>query len=135
MQSQVIKQAHETGGHMGTVKTMRRITEYFVWSGIRKNVRSYVNKCATCQAHHKRKMHVEMSEVDIPPTPMQMLGAEMMGPFRENEQGHKCLLTMIDYLSGWAEAFPMKCQTADELIIVICCEYIPPTWVTVGYCY
>ena len=64
-------------------------------------------------------------EVDIPTTPIQMLGADMIGPFQENEQGHKYLLNIIDYLSGSAEAFPMKGQTADELITTICREYIP----------
>ena len=66
-----------------------------------------------------------MSDLEIPQTPMQMLGVDIIGAFNETEQGYKYLLTVIDYLSGWAEAYPMKDQTAAELIAVMTREHIP----------
>ena len=33
MREQVVRLAHECGGHMGTTKTLKRIIEYFVWKG------------------------------------------------------------------------------------------------------
>ncbi len=62
-----------------------------------------------------------MSDIELPHTTMEMLGMDMIGPFVENKEGQKYLLTIIDYLSGWAEAFPMKGQTADELITSSTC--------------
>ena len=111
-----IKKAHETLGHMAATKTMKWILEDFVWKGMRKDVRSYVRRCAICEAYHRRPVRVEMQEIEIPATPMMLVGLDIIGPFAPDEFGRKFLLTAIDYLSGWAEPFSMRDQSARELI-------------------
>ena len=99
---------------MGTTKTLKRIIEDFVWKGARRDVRQDIHLCPICQAYHDRPIHVAMSDLEIPQTPMQMLGVDIIGPFNETEQGYNYFLTVIDYLLGWAEAYPMKDQIAVE---------------------
>ena len=46
--------------------------------------------------------------MEIPPTPMQVVGVDLIGPFVPDQYGRRYLMTIIDYLSGWAEAIPIK---------------------------
>ena len=64
--------------------------------------------CATCEAYHRRPVHAEMHEVEVPLTPMQVIDVDLIGPFAPDEYGRRHLLTAIDYLSGWAVVIPMK---------------------------
>ena len=123
--TEVIKQAHTMSGHQGTTKTMKRIQEDFVWGGMRRHVREFVSTCAICQAYHTRVARTPMAEVDIPPTPMQHLGMDFIGPFRADPAGNKYVLTIIDYTSGWAEAYGTEGPTTAAVIEALTREFIP----------
>lgn len=47
----LISEYHNTpiGGHAGIQRTLHRITSTFTWSGLKKNVRDFVNSCHICQ--------------------------------------------------------------------------------------
>ena len=107
LRMQVIENAHERGGHMSVFKTMHRIIEHFVWPVMRADVRSFINKCAICVTYKKVTNRVRMQDVELPHTPMQMVGMDLIGPFEPDPYGRQYLLTVIDYLSGWAEAYLM----------------------------
>ena len=121
----VIKQAHTMSGHSGTIKTMKRLQEDFVWEGMRRGVRHFVSACGICQAYHTRRPRTTMQEVEIPPTPMQHVGVDFVGPFVEDPVGCKYLFTVIDYTSGWAEAFRTQGTTTGEVIDTLVQEFFP----------
>ena len=83
-QSGVIRQGHESSGHSGSIKTMKRIQEDFVWKGLRRDVRTHVDGCALCKAFHVSSARAPPREVEVPPTPMQMVAIDFIGPFRED---------------------------------------------------
>ena len=97
----IINTAHEGVGHMAATKTMKRVLEQFVWPGMHKDVRAYVKKCAACEAYHRIPVHVEMLEVEISPTPMQLVGVDLIGPFTPDEFGRRYLFTVMDYLINY----------------------------------
>ena len=43
--------------------------------------------------------------------PMQIVGADLIGPFVLSHNGNRYVLTVIDHCTGWAEAFPFKDKT------------------------
>ena len=43
--------------------------------------------------------------------PMQVVGADLIGPLAETPTGNRYALTIIDHCSGWAEAFPLHDKT------------------------
>ena len=73
-QPDVIRQAHERSGHSGSIKTMKRVQEDFVWKDMRQDVRTYIDGCALCKAFHTSSARAPPREVDVPLTPMQMIG-------------------------------------------------------------
>ena len=53
----VIHRAHREVGHMAVLKTMWRITDAYVWPGLRKDVRKQLRKCAVCMTHNRHHEH------------------------------------------------------------------------------
>ena len=84
---------------------MKRIQEDFVWKGMRRDVRTLIDGCAICKAFHSSSARAPPRDVDVPLTPMQMIGMDFIGPFREDNVECRYVLTLIDYMSGWAEAY------------------------------
>lgn len=52
--TKIISEMHDgyNGGHAGTARTLKRILRSFSWPGIRKDVKSFVASCHTCQQNH-----------------------------------------------------------------------------------
>ena len=123
--STLIDKAHSEVGHMSTAKTVRRLTEAYAWPGMKKDVRNRLKLCATCLLYHQRPIHVAMQEVEIPKTPMTTIAMDFIGPFSEDPFGNRYVLTVIDYLSGWAEAYVTKGQSARDIIDAISGDFLP----------
>ncbi|XP_036374247.1 uncharacterized protein LOC118770594 [Megalops cyprinoides] len=47
------------------------------------------------------------------------LGMDLKGPLPASQNGHKFLLTVMDYYSKWVEAYPMKSESAGEVALNI----------------
>ena len=104
---------------------MKRIQEDFVWQGMRRDVHTYIDGCAICKAFHLSSARAPPRNVDVPLTPMQMIGMDFIGPFREDNVECRYVLTLIDYTSGWAEAYRTIGQTSAEVIDSLTQEFIP----------
>ena len=107
-QAAVIDRAHKEVGHMAVGKTLDRLREAYVWPGMRKSIRTRLQLCPICQVHRRRPDHVPMGDMPLATYPMQMVGADFIGPFVSSSNGNKYVLTIIDHCTGWVEAFPLK---------------------------
>ena len=95
---QIIKRSHEETGHRATSGTLRRITETYVWPGLRRQVREYIRTCPVCVTHSRKHDRPPMGNMDIPPTPMQTIGIDFIGPYAPPDpQGNRYLLTVVDH--------------------------------------
>ena len=121
----VIAQAHTASGHSGPTKTLKRIWEDFTWKGIRGDVRRYLRQCGVCQVHRTDVVRTHMHDVEVPPTPMQMVGIDFIGPFVADPMGCRYVLTIIDYHSGWVEAYRTIGTTTGEVIDTLVQEFFP----------
>jgi hypothetical protein len=74
---------------MSLWNTLQRLTEAYVWPSLRKDLRSRIRRCPTCALHNRRPEHVPMGEMSIAIYPMQIIGADLIGPLTETPHGHK----------------------------------------------
>jgi hypothetical protein len=58
MRENLLKEKHSGGlaGHFGHDKTFAQLSNSYYWSGVREEVKKFVNKCKICQ-YAKRKKH------------------------------------------------------------------------------
>jgi transposase InsO family protein len=115
-QRRVMEVCHKEVGHMSVSKTMKRITEEYVWPGLRRDVRDYINQCADCAVFRRTQVHVPMQDVEVPAGPMQIVHMDFIGPYVADPQGNRYVLTVIDYLTGWVEAYALPDQSAKTII-------------------
>ena len=107
----VISRAHKEVGHMSVAKTFSRVLEAYVWTGMRRDIKTKLAACPICQAHSRREDKVAMGDMPLANYPMQIVGADLIGPFIVSPEGHRYILTIIDHCTGWAEAIPLKDKT------------------------
>ena len=49
LQSYILAQLHDKGGHLGVTKTLAKVKERFYWQGYEVDVEEWVKRCEACQ--------------------------------------------------------------------------------------
>ena len=99
-----------------------------MWKNLYMDIVNYVRACERC-ALRKRAPHFKSKAKswDRPDYPWQVVQTDFIGPLRKSKDGYLYILTFIDLLTGWPEAFPTKNSTAATAATVflqqIVCRY------------
>lgn len=120
----VIMRAHRDVGHMATGKTLFRLTDSYLWPGMKKDVQVALQKCPVCQAHSEKREYVPMGEMPIATYPMQVIGMDLIELARSKE-GYKYALTIIDHCTGWAEVYPLYNKTNESVWAAWSDQFLP----------
>ena len=127
LQQSAISQSHDipTAGHQGIVKTLQRLQESAYWVGMAQNVAKYCRQCTVCQqAKLPAPTPAPLTNVPIG-GPWQMLAADIL-EVPVSRHNNRYLLVVTDYFTKWAEAVPLRDQTATSIsaaVIKICCSF------------
>ena len=121
----VIDRCHKQTGHAGVWKTVRAIQEAYVWTGMRRIVKAQLQHCAVCQVHKPRQQHVAPVRMPDPCYPHQVVSMDLTGPFTRSERGHVYLFTLIDHLTGWADAYPISHKRGEVIADILHRDYFP----------
>ena len=123
-------QSHDiaASGHQGISKTLRRLQEVAYWVGMARDVSQYCVQCVVCQqAKLPAPTPAPLTNIPIG-GPWQMLAADILEVPVSRHQ-NKYLLVVMDYFTKWAEAVPLRDQTAASIsaaVIKICCSFGVP---------
>ena len=125
VRERLMKEAHSEVGHMAITKTLRKLQEAYVWPGMRTDVKDFVRKCPTCVTHGSRAVRLPMGELPLPRAPMQIVAADLIGPFVTSPEGNTYILTMIDHCTGWTEGYAIARKTSEEVWKKLRREFFP----------
>ena len=125
VRAKVIERCHTEVGHMSVLKTLARIQEAYVWSGMRREVKEQLRKCGRCLVHTSRKVRVPMGEMPLASYPGQIIGVDLIGSFTPAPDGSNYVLTVIDHCSGWGEAYPLVGKTNKQVWDRLQHDYFP----------
>lgn len=102
-------------GHPGVIRTTNRIKRYFYWPKVKEDVEKHVRKCQRC---NERKtpagLQVPLGQTYEAHRPWEQVSLDIVGPLPTSLSGKRYLLTMVDTFSRYAEAVPLREQTAKE---------------------
>ena len=109
----VLKLAHESplAGHFGHRKTELKIKRDFFWPGMTKDIRSFCRSCDKCQrmTPKGRVSKVPLEPMPIITTPFSRVAIDLVGPMSPpSAEGHRYILTLIDFATGFPEGIPLK---------------------------
>ena len=97
---------------MGLSKTLGRVQEAYKWTNMRRDVISYIDRCAPCAVNRGRVERVVPDPMPIAEFPGHVVAMDITGPFAETPDKNKYILTLIDHATGWVEAYPIFDKTA-----------------------
>ncbi|XP_037774039.1 uncharacterized protein LOC119570315 [Penaeus monodon] len=105
--------AHESplAGHFSHRKTLRRVTDQFYWPSMGSDVRDFCRSCDKSQrmSHKGRVKPVPIKPMPIITEPFLRVAIDIVGPLNPpSDDGHKYILTLIDYATGFPEAIPLR---------------------------
>ena len=62
---------------------------------------------------------------DIPDRPFNKIAIDLVSDLNISASGNQHILTIIDHLTGWAEAFPIPDKKADTIVHIFINNYLP----------
>ena len=62
---------------------------------------------------------------EIPDRPFDKIAIDLVTDCETSTSGNKHILTIIDHLTGWLEAFPIPNKSADTMVITLINHYLP----------
>ena len=113
LRDKVMSMAHDClmSGHQGINRTGERVQGNFWWPGVMADVTRYCKSCDICQRtlSKGRIPRVPMGSMPLIETPFQRVAVDLIGPIiPATENGHRYILTLIDYATRYPEAVALK---------------------------
>ena len=62
---------------------------------------------------------------EIPDKPFDKIAIDLVTDCETSTSGNKHILTIIDHLTGWPEAFPIPDKSADTIVATLINHYLP----------
>ena len=120
LRQEVLYAYHDNNSHQGTDRLFAAIQPKYWWSNQFMDCKSYVKNCTVCQ---QAKRHYHAKKAELQPLPVvglfERVHLDFAGPLPKTPEGYQYILLVVDSLSRFPIAIPMKTidakETADAL--------------------
>lgn len=103
-----------TAGHYGVQRTLARISARYTWTGMRKQISSYVDKCKECQKYKAQNLKpAGLIQSTASHQRFETLAMDLFGPLPTSTDGYRHILVVEDLATRWIELFKLKEATAE----------------------
>ena len=120
-----INRAHSECGHAGFFKTNNNLMRSYLWPGQTRDVLKQLRACGPCILNSRKPKHHPPSRMPIAQGVGDIWSVDTIGPLPISNAGNRYCLVMIDHASAWAEVFPMRQKTAEEVFKIFHEQLIP----------
>lgn len=112
---------HPSAAHLGTFKTLKRLTQSYYWPSLHRDVKKYIKNCQVCLAYKSTNEGPPgiMKNPKQVQRPFQMISTDIMGPLPRSYQGYKFILVVTDVFTKYACIFPMRNSLAKTVVSII----------------
>ena len=121
----VIVDAHDKLGHQGNSCMYCLIERQYYWKGMNKDIRKYIANCILCQQEKAKVQQYSLQMTEIPDRPFDKIAIDLVTECETSTSGNTYILTIIDHLTGWPEAFPIPDKSTDTTVSTFINEYLP----------
>ena len=121
----ILVEAHDKLGHQGNNCTYCLIRRQYYWKGMNKDIRKYITNCALCWHDKAKVQQYPLQMMEIPDRPFDKIAIDLVTDCETSTSGNKHILTIIDHLTGWPEAFPIPDKSSDTIVATLINHYLP----------
>ncbi|XP_066969216.1 uncharacterized protein [Macrobrachium rosenbergii] len=110
---------HNVAGHFGVKKTFQKLAQHFFWPQMRRKVKRHVLSCKVCQVVGKPNQKIPKSPlIPIPSVgePFKEVVIDVVGPLPRTRGGNEYLLTMVDRVTRFPEAIPLRSIRGEKVV-------------------
>ena len=125
LRNDVIKQYHDLNGHFGVDKCYHTLARCYYWPNMFQELWQYISSCVRCNTRNLQRVQPLLRETDIPPYPFAKVSLDLAGPFPRTLAGNRYIISFVDWLTGWIEAYAVPDKTADTVVFLLLTEIIP----------
>jgi len=126
----MIRKVHNSlEGHHGVERTLKKLDDTFkergTWLHRREHVKRFIQSCPCCQ---------KMSHIRVPIlthrfttssyTPMERIYIDSIGPLKEDADGNKHIIVIIDGFTRWVELYAVPDVTAEKAAKVALLDWV-----------
>ena len=90
-----------------------------------KDIRKYITNCTLCHREKAKVQAYPLQMTEIPDRPFDKIAIDLVRECETSTSGNKHILTIIDHLTGWPEAFPIPDKSADTIVSTFINQYLP----------
>ena len=116
LRKQALLQNHDapSAGHQGPDRTLERLRQEAYWVNMARDVEKYCRECTTCQqTKPPAPQRVPLTNTPIG-RPWQMVAVDIL-EVPVSSRNNRYLLVVQDYFTKWADAIPLRDQTANRI--------------------
>ena len=121
----VLVEAHDKHGHQGATYTYCLIKHQYYWKGMNKDTRKYISNHTLCHWAKAKVQFCPLEMKEIPEEPFDKIAIDLVTECETSTLGSEHILTIIDHLTGWLEAFPIPDKPADTIVSTFINHYLP----------
>ena len=96
--------------------------------GDEKDIRKYIANCILCWLGKAKVQQYPLQITEIPDRPFDKIVIDLVTECETSTSGNNHLLTIIDHLTRWPEAFPIPDKSADTIVATFINEYYQYTY-------
>ena len=90
-----------------------------------KDIQKYIANCPLCHRENVKVQNYPLQMMDIPDRPFNKIAIDPVTECETSTSGNKHILTILDHLTGWPEAFPILDKSADTIVSTFISKYLP----------
>ena len=90
-----------------------------------KDIWKYIVNCMLCHRKKAKTQNYPLQMMEISNRPFNKIVINLITECKTSTSGNKHILTIIDHLTGWPEAYPIPDETADTIVSTFINEYLP----------
>ena len=90
-----------------------------------KDIRKYIANCTLCHREKAKVQNYLLQMTEIPNRPFKKIAIDLVTECETSTSGNKHILTIIDHLTGWPEAFPILDKSADTIVSTFINKHLP----------
>lgn len=110
---------HNLAGHFGVRKTFQKLAQHFFWPQMRRDIKRHVLSCKVCQLVGKPNQKIPKAPLIPVPSvgePFGEIVIDVVGPLPRTRGGNEYLLTMVDRVTRFPEAIPLRSIRSEKIV-------------------
>ena len=89
-----------------------------------KYIHKYIANCTLCHREKAKIQNYPLQMMEIPNRPFNKIAIDLITECETSTSGNKHILTIIDHLTGWPEAFSIPDKSLDTIVSTFINKYL-----------